>query len=155
MSHQQGEQRVYHLIRLVTAHGVAKVYIPEPLKWTAEMTAHLQTAESRLPADLPHIQCLHYLEKEMNDFIEAIASRNIDEPKFFNAYAVSLLNELPIALPQLSQHLLEDLESTPPPTAPSSKESSPKPRRQRKPTKANIIKMTEIGVCQTMECIIS
>ena len=152
---QQREPRPYHLIRLVTAYGVAKVYIPEPLKWTAEMTAHLQSAENRLPADLPHIQCLHYLEKEMNDFIESIASRNINEPKLFNAYAESLLNELPEALPQLSQHLLEDLTSQPSPTAPSTKEERQKQVRRRKSTKSDIIRMTELGVCQTMECIIS
>ena len=75
------ENRQHRLFRIVTHFGMLKIYIPLPMSWTPEMSAHLRWLEQALPVELPHHQSRVFLESEMNDYISMLAARDLPIPQ--------------------------------------------------------------------------
>ncbi len=73
----QVNEHCHRLFQLTTSHGVLKIYIPEPLQWTNEMSQYYLVTEAILPIRLDdEEEDRLYLETKMNEFVELISKRD-------------------------------------------------------------------------------
>ncbi len=89
----QVNEHCHRLFQLTTSHGVLKIYIPEPLQWTNEMSQYYLVTEALLPIRLDdEEEARLYLERKMNEFVELISKRDLPPPRFVLTNIFSLAN---------------------------------------------------------------
>jgi hypothetical protein len=90
----QVNENCHRLFQLTTPHGVLKIYLPEPLEWTNEMSQYYLMTEALLPIRLDdEEEARVYLETKMNECVEIIAKRDLPPPRFILTNIFTLANQ--------------------------------------------------------------
>ncbi len=156
----QANENCHRLFQLTTSHGVLKIYLPEPLEWTNEMSQYYLVTEALLPIRLDDKEEARvYIETKMNECVEIIAKRDLPPPRFILTNIFTLANQT--AQPTISplQELMPDQLSPLQQQPPAQPQPQQEPQRKPEPRRIQLSKRTELmramGITEEMECQLS
>jgi hypothetical protein len=155
----QVNEHCHRLFQLTTSHGVLKIYIPEPLQWTNEISQYYLVTEALLPTHLQEEEARLYLETKMNECVEIISKRDLPLPQFVLANIFSLANQMTQPTIAPLQELMPDhlgpLQQQPP----AQPQPQQEPQREPEPRRIQLSKRDELmrpmGIMEEMECQLS
>ncbi len=155
----QVNEHCHRLFQLTTSHGALKIYIPEPLQWTNEISQYYLVTEALLPTRLHGEEARLYLETKMNECVEIISKRDLPPPRVVLTSIFSLANQTtqPTVAPlqELTPDQLSPLQQQPP----AQPQPQQEPRRKPEPRPIQLSKRDELmramGITEEMECQLS
>jgi hypothetical protein len=156
----QVNEHCHRLFQLTTSHGVLKIYIPEPLQWTNEISQYYLVTEALLPIRLDdEEEARLYLETKMNEFVELISKRDLPPPRFVLTNIFSLANQTaqPTIAPlqELTPDHLSPLQQQPPAQPQPQQEPQREPESRRIHLSKRDELMRAMGITEEMECQLS